>query len=88
VATATAVPRLVLVLEHLDLVTGGGADHLGGHPGILQFLASRGDLALVVDEEQRGEGDFALAVETLDVDDVAFANLGLLAARADDGVHV
>src|SRR3990172_9475560 len=84
VAAATAVSGLVLVLEHVDLVAGGLPDHLGGDAGVLEFLAPRGDLALGVDEEQRGEGDFALAVDALDVDDVAFANLGFLSARADD----
>ena len=83
----TAVPGLGLVLEHLDLVPGGLADDPRSDFGVAQFLATRDHRALGVDEQHRREGDLAVALNALNVDDVAFANLGLLAAAADDGVH-
>jgi len=69
------------------LVAGSLTDDLGGDLGRLQLVPGREDLALVVDDEHGREGHFAVGVEALDVDDVAFTYLGLLAAGADDRVH-
>jgi hypothetical protein len=87
VTLPVAVPGLVLVLEDLDLGPRGRADDLDDHLRLGQGGAVRRHRAVFSHDEEGCQLDLALALEEFDVEDVALADLGLLTAGADDGVH-
>src|SRR4051794_2441192 len=81
--------RLVLELVDHDLRALGVGDHFTGHRHLRQICGRRGDRAAIDDQNGRqSHGSAGLAVELLDLDDVAFGNLVLLAAGLDDRVHL
>src|SRR5438067_4246558 len=84
-APVLALVRLVLVGEALDLRALRLADDPRRDRGGAE-LGGRGEHALAVDQHYRPEGDL-FAVETLDVEAVAFGDAVLLAAGVDDCVH-
>src|SRR2546423_9367319 len=81
VAPVASLVRLVLVRETLDLRATGGADHSGGHRGTTE-LRRRGEHGIAVHEHDRPQRDL-VAVETLDIEAVAFDDSVLLSATLD-----
>ncbi len=86
-AGATSISGLVLVLEDVDLRTGGSTDNLGGDGQLVESVAVGDDAAIVVDDEERRERDFPIGLDALDVENVTLLDFRLLAAGANDGVH-
>src|SRR5699024_754028 len=88
VTEATLVAGLVLVVHAADLRALGGLDDLGVHGDLGKLLGVGGDVG-AVDEQNRGEshGGTRLTLDLLDLDEVTFGNLVLLAAGLDDRVH-
>src|SRR5512133_418551 len=89
VAEGAALAGLVLVGEDADLLAPVLVDHAGRDLGLGQVGGGRGDVAVVVDDQQRLqlEAGAVVAAELLDVDEVADLHLVLLPAGPDDGVH-
>src|SRR5690606_21478799 len=80
-----SVTRLVLVLEDLHLVAGDLPQHLGCHLGLGQDGTVAHGVAVIVDDEQRGELQLlGVALDTPDPEHVARLDLRLLVAVADD----
>src|SRR5215211_7731577 len=88
VTLTLVVTGLVLELVDPDLRALGVGHDLTGDRERRELVGLVGDV-LAVDHEQRrqGEGVARLALELLDLDDVAHGHLVLLAAGLDDGVH-
>src|SRR6476469_9984372 len=85
VTLTLVVARLVLELVDPDLRTLGLLDDLAGDRDLRQCVGVRGDIA-TVDVQHGGEDVLGarLALELLDLDDVADGHLVLLAAGLDD----
>src|SRR5215218_3515828 len=81
VAEGAALAGLVLVGEDADLGAPVVVDHAGRDLGLGQVGGGRGDVAVVVDDQQRLQLEAGTVV-------VAELHLVLLPAGADDGVHL
>src|SRR5450432_2949658 len=88
VALPLAVPGLVLVLQDVDLGTLGVVDDFGRHLDVAERLGIAGH-RVTIDEEESGERQrrAGLAIDPVDLDDVADGHLVLPAAAANDRVH-
>ena len=87
-ALADLVTGLVLVLEDVDLLALAVLDDLSLNIDLGQCVCAGGDVC-AINEKDRGECNLVacFTLQLLDLDEVAFGNLVLLAAGLDDRVH-
>src|SRR5215510_15603208 len=89
VAAVSPIVLAALELDDAHLAPAPLRDHFAGHARLRQPVATRDQLAVLVDEQHRGELDLRTLVsrETLDGDDLPRRHAILLAARRDHRFH-